>query len=237
MRTTSSPPYRLILLRHGQSTWNEQNLFTGWVDVPLSPQGTSEATQAGQLLRQNPEFQPDVVFTSLLKRSIATANLTMDALDRAWIPVIRSWRLNERHYGGLQGKNKSEAARKFGDAQVHRWRRSFDTRPPEADVDGDDADPDGRYAAQQITVPRTECLKDVLERVRPYWENAIVPELRRGNTVLVAAHGNSLRALVKMLEGISDEEIPDLEIPTGVPVVYELDDGMKPIHGPGRHLA
>lgn len=242
-----SPSYTLILLRHGQSTWNQLNLFTGWVDVPLSDKGISEAKQAGTLLKKH-SIYPDVVYTSWLRRSIITANLCLDEADRHWIPVKRAWELNERHYGGLQGKNKDEAAREFGEEQVHVWRRSYDVRPPPSklvEADGDDAaaksseDPDGRYAQYGIKVPQTECLKDVLERAWPYWLSDIVPDLKRGKTVLVAAHGNSLRAIIKGLEGISDEDIPRLELPTGVPILYELNEDMKVVSngGKGRLLA
>lgn len=227
---------RLIMLRHGQSTWNDENLFTGWVDVPLNERGTNEATQAGKLMIKH-DCLPDIVHTSLLRRAITTANLALDNSDRHWIPVKRAWELNERHYGGLQGKNKKQAAEKFGDEQVHKWRRSYDIQPPENEQSAKEQDPDGRYARGGINVPKTECLKDVLERALPYWEKEIVPDLKSGNTVLIAAHGNSLRALTKELEGISDEEIPGLEIPTGVPILYELDDNMKPKDGAkGKHL-
>lgn len=226
---------RLIILRHGQSTWNDQNLFTGWVDVPLNEKGTSEAIQAGKLIVKH-KCEPDIVYTSLLRRAITTAHLALDNADRHWIPVKRAWQLNERHYGGLQGKNKAQAAEKFGDKQVHLWRRSYDIQPPEMEQ-GQDTDPDGRYAKGGIKVPKTECLKDVLERVLPYWDADILPELKSGKTVLIAAHGNSLRALMKDIEGISDEDIPGVEIPTGVPILYELDDNMKPFGGAkGKHL-
>ena len=226
---------RLIILRHGQSTWNDQNLFTGWVDVPLNERGTSEATQAGKLMTKY-ECLPDIVHTSLLRRAITSANLALDNCDRLWIPVKRAWQLNERHYGGLQGKNKAEAAEKFGEKQVKLWRRSYDVQPPPNEQTGD-PDPDGRYKRLGTTVPKTECLKDVLERALPYWKSDIVPDLKAGKTVLIAAHGNSLRALMKDLEGISDEEIPEVEIPTGVPILYELDDNMKPKGGAkGKHL-
>ncbi|KAG9769641.1 hypothetical protein KCU88_g6800, partial [Aureobasidium melanogenum] len=228
--------YTLVLLRHGQSTWNELNLFTGWVDVPLSEKGVAEAKQAGTLLKKH-SLLPDIVYTSWLRRSINTANLCLDEADRLWIPVKRAWELNERHYGGLQGKNKAEAAEKFGEKQVKLWRRSYDTRPPEFG-NGTDAksqqDPDGRYAKSGVQVPSTECLKDVLERAWPYWLSDIVPDLQAGKTVLVAAHGNSLRAIIKGLEGISDEEIPGLELPTGVPILYELDENLKVVSNGGK---
>lgn len=226
---------RLIILRHGQSTWNDENLFTGWVDVPLNERGTNEAIQAGKLMIKH-QCLPDVVYTSLLRRAITTANVALDNADRHWIPVKRAWQLNERHYGGLQGKNKAEAVEKFGKDQVQLWRRSYDVRPPETECVAD-IDPDGRYARGGISVPKTECLKDVLERALPYWRLEIVPDLEASKTVLIAAHGNSLRALMKDLEGISDEDIPGVEIATGVPILYELDDNMKPIAGTkGKHL-
>ncbi|KJY00287.1 phosphoglycerate mutase like protein [Zymoseptoria brevis] len=226
-------PYKLIILRHGRSEWNEKNLFTGWVDVPLNEQGIKEATQAGTLLRKH-NYLPDILYTSLLRRAIVTANLALDEADRLWIPVKRSWKLNERHYGGLQGLDKAEAAKREGAEQVHIWRRSYDTRPPPTSEEyRKSEDEGGRYASQGIEVPATECLKDVLVRVLPYWEDDIVGELKKGRTVLIAAHGNSLRALMKELEGISDEDIPGVEIPTGVPIVYELDEGFK---GKGRQL-
>ncbi|KAM3422481.1 hypothetical protein BST61_g2828 [Cercospora zeina] len=225
--------YRLVILRHGRSEWNEKNLFTGWVDVPLNPHGTSEAQKAGELLKQH-TWLPDIVFTSLLRRAITTANLALDACDRHWIPVIRSWTLNERHYGGLQGLNKKESAEEHGEEQVHLWRRSFDVPPPETSAEyRASEDQDGRYASQGIEVPATECLKDVLKRTLPFWEEEIVAELKQGKVVLIAAHGNSLRALMKELEGISDEEIPGVEIPTGSPIVYELDENFR---GKGREL-
>lgn len=225
--------YKLIILRHGRSEWNEKNLFTGWVDVPLNEQGIAEANQAGKLLKQT-GWLPDLVFTSFLRRAIVTANLALDEADRHWIPVKRSWTLNERHYGGLQGLNKAQNAAEHGAEQVHIWRRSFDVRPPSTSEEyRKSEDKDGRYAKQGVSVPSTECLKDVLQRTLPYWESEIVPELKSGKTVLIAAHGNSLRALMKELEGISDEDIPSVEIPTGVPIVYELDDGFR---GKGRQL-
>lgn len=220
-------PYKLILLRHGRSEWNAQNRFTGWVDVPLDAQGVTEARRAGALLAQH-ACLPDTVHTSLLRRANDTATLALAGCGRADLPLHRAWELNERHYGALQGQDKAEAAAEFGAEQVHLWRRSYDVRPPPmsaAEAAAPENDPEGMYAAAGIAVPRTECLKDVLARVEPYWERAIVPELRQGKTVLVAAHGNSLRALVKRLEGISDAEIPELEIPTGVPIVYELEEG------------
>ncbi|EGP83317.1 phosphoglycerate mutase 1 [Zymoseptoria tritici IPO323] len=226
-------PYKLIILRHGRSEWNEKNLFTGWVDVPLNEQGIKEATQAGKLLKKH-NYLPEILFTSLLRRAIVTADLALDEADRLWIPVKRSWKLNERHYGGLQGLDKAEAAEREGAEQVHIWRRSFDVRPPATSEEyRKSEDEGGRYASQGIEVPATECLKDVLVRVLPYWTEDIVGELKKGRTVLIAAHGNSLRALMKELEGISDEDIPGVEIPTGVPIVYELDEEFK---GKGRQL-
>lgn len=226
--------YKLIILRHGRSEWNEKNLFTGWVDVPLNEQGISEATQAGKLLKEA-GWLPDLLYTSLLRRAIVTANLALDEADRLWIPVKRHWSLNERHYGGLQGLNKAQSAKEHGDEQVHLWRRSYDIPPPPTSEEYQKSeDDDGRYASQGIEVPKTECLKDVLERALPYWKSDIIPDLKSGKTVLIAAHGNSLRALMKDLEGISDKDIPGVEIPTGVPIVYELDDNFK---GKGKHLS
>ena len=225
---------KLVLLRHGQSEWNKENLFTGWVDVPLSAQGEQEARRGGELLKER-SVLPEVVHTSLLRRAMNTANLSLDAADRLWIPVKRTWRLNERHYGALQGKNKAEIREQYGEEQFMQWRRSYDVPPPPLD----DEDPfsqahDPRYA-EVPDAPRTECLKDVLERMLPYWEEGIVPDLKDGKTVLVAAHGNSLRALVKHLEGISDEEISELNIPTGIPLYYELDENLAPLR-PGEYL-
>ncbi|EME78136.1 uncharacterized protein MYCFIDRAFT_212644 [Pseudocercospora fijiensis CIRAD86] len=226
-------PYKLIILRHGRSTWNEKNLFTGWVDVPLNEQGTTEAIQAGNLLKES-DWLPDLLYTSLLRRAIVTANLALDEADRLWIPVKRSWRLNERHYGGLQGLNKAESAEKHGEKQVKIWRRSYDTRPPGTSGEyRKTEDFDGRYRNAGIEVPRTECLKDVLERVLPYWESDVVPDLQMGKVVLIAAHGNSLRALMKYMEDIADGDIAEVEIPTGVPIVYELDEEFK---GKGKRL-
>jgi 2,3-bisphosphoglycerate-dependent phosphoglycerate mutase len=219
---------KLILLRHGQSTWNHENLFTGWVDVDLTELGAREARRGGQLLREA-GLLPTVCHTSVLIRAIRTADLTLDECERMWIPVRRSWRLNERHYGGLQGLNKAQTAEKYGKEQVHLWRRSYDVPPPPTEPGSRwDQSDDPRYAAitPQI-VPRSECLADVVVRMLPYWFDSLVPDLRAGETVLVAAHGNSLRALVKHLEGISDEDIPGLNIPTGVPRVYDLDDDLS----------
>ena len=226
--------YKLILLRHGQSEWNAKNLFTGWVDVPLSDQGRKEATHGGELLKQE-NILPDIVFTSLLRRAIMTANLSLDAADRHWIPVKRNWRLNERHYGALQGKDKKAIRDQYGDEQFMLWRRSYSTPPPEIELGSEfsqDADP--RYSGEPI--PRTECLEQVLERLLPYWEQEIVPELKAGKTVLIAAHGNSLRAIVKHLDQISDEDISSLNIPTGFPSYYELDENLQPVKKGGTYL-
>ncbi|WP_248125689.1 phosphoglyceromutase [Micrococcus lacusdianchii] len=228
--------YKLILLRHGQSDWNEKNLFTGWVDVPLTEKGRAEATRGGELLAAE-GLEPDVLHTSLLKRAITTANLALEAADRQWIPVKRSWRLNERHYGALQGKDKAQVKEEFGEEQFMVWRRSFDVPPPALD-DGSEFSQAGeeRYADIGPDAPRTEALKQVIDRLLPYWEEQIVPDLKAGKTVLVAAHGNSLRALVKHLDGISDDEIAGLNIPTGIPLYYELDQNLKPVTAHGRYL-
>ncbi len=225
----------LILLRHGQSEWNEKNLFTGWVDVRLTEKGRSEAAAAGTLLAEA-SMLPDVLHTSLLSRAIQTANLALDSADRLWIPVRRSWRLNERHYGALQGLDKAETLQKYGEAQFMEWRRSFDTPPPALDDSSEWSQAnDPRYAGIDGERPRTECLKDVIDRLIPYWNTEIVPDLNSGKTVLVTAHGNSLRALVKHLEGISDEDIAALNIPTGMPLAYEINaDGTAA--GKGRYL-
>lgn len=228
-----SAPYTLILLRHGRSDWNEKNLFTGWVDVDLIDKGRAEAVRGGELLKES-GLLPTVVHTSLLRRAITTANLALDACDRHWIPVRRDWRLNERHYGALQGLDKAATRDRYGDEQFMLWRRSFDTPPPAIDVDNEFAQThDPRYAG--IEVPRTECLKDVIERMMPYWEGAIQDDLRAGHTVLVTAHGNSLRALVKHLDGISDEDIAGLNIPTGMPLAYTLGADFMPTE-PARYL-
>jgi 2,3-bisphosphoglycerate-dependent phosphoglycerate mutase len=222
--------YRLVLLRHGQSTWNLENRFTGWVDVPLTDAGRAEATEAGRLLR-DAKLRPDVLHTSVLLRAIQTANLTLEEMGRAWIPVRRSWRLNERHYGGLTGLNKAETAAQHGEEQVKVWRRSYDVPPPPVDP-ASQYHPanDERYRWLPADVlPATECLKDVVARMLPYWYDAIVPDLRAGHTVLVAAHGNSLRALVKHLDGMTDDEVVELNIPTGVPRVYDLDADLRPV--------
>ena len=222
--------YRLVLLRHGQSHWNLENRFTGWKDVDLSEQGVGEATKAGELLREE-GFEFDVAHTSVLKRAIRTLWIAMDRLDQMWIPVHRTWRLNERHYGALQGLNKKETAEKHGDEQVLIWRRSYDIQPPALTKD-DERYPgnDRRYAdLTDDQLPVTECLKDTVERVLPYWNERIVPDIKGGKTVLIAAHGNSLRALKKHLDQMSDEEIMGVNIPTGVPLVYELDAELRPI--------
>ena len=222
--------HKLVLLRHGESVWNRENRFTGWTDVGLSEKGMEEARAAGQVLREK-GFVFDVAFTSVLKRAIKTLWVTLEELDRMWIPVRHSWRLNERHYGALQGLDKAETAAKFGDAQVKIWRRAYDTPPPALE----DGDPrleinDPRYAdLAPGEFPKTECLKDTVARFLPYWHETIAPTLRDGRRVIIAAHGNSLRALVKYLDGISDAEIVELNIPTGQPLVYELDDELQPI--------
>lgn len=222
---------KLVLLRHGQSTWNRENRFTGWTDVDLTEQGVTEAREAGRLLKEN-GFEFDAAYTSLLKRAIRTLWIVLDELDAMWIPVYRSWRLNERHYGALQGLNKAETAGKYGDEQVLVWRRSYDVPPPALEVD-DERFPGGdpRYASLgPQEVPRAECLKDTVERFLPYWHQVIAPAVRGGQRAIVAAHGNSLRALVKYLDNVSDEAIVSLNIPTGVPLVYELDDSLSPLN-------
>ena len=228
--------HTLILLRHGESQWNEKNLFTGWVDVDLSAKGLVEAQRAGELLVEH-KLRPDVLHTSLLRRAINTANICLDAADRHWIPVRRTWRLNERHYGALQGKDKAQTLAEYGEAQFKLWRRSFDTPPPAIDPASEFAQTnDPRYSELGSALPSTECLADVVTRMLPYWKSDIVPDLQSGKTVLVVAHGNSLRALVKHLDGISDSEISELNIPTGIPLVYELDNEFKPINVGGRYL-
>ncbi|GAA2029710.1 phosphoglyceromutase [Pseudokineococcus marinus] len=226
----------LVLLRHGESEWNAKNLFTGWVDVPLSEKGEAEARRGGELLAAE-GLLPDLVHTSLLRRAITTANLALDAADRHWVPVTRSWRLNERHYGALQGKDKAQTLETYGEEQFMLWRRSYSTPPPEIEA-GDEFSQAGdpRYADLGDDMPRTECLQDVVGRMLPYWDSAIVPDLRAGRTVLVAAHGNSLRALVKHLDGISDDDIAGLNIPTGIPLLYELDEDLRPTTPGGRYL-
>ena len=218
---------KLVLCRHGQSTWNLENLFTGWHDVDLTEQGLAEAQSAGKLLGEL-DFTFDLAYTSVLKRAIRTLWIILDELDRMWLPVERAWELNERHYGALQGLNKAETAAQHGEDQVKIWRRSYDIPPPPLDIN-DERHPshDPRYAGID-NLPATESLKITLERVQPYWEQNIAPQLKAGKNVLIAAHGNSLRALVKMLDGISDEEITEFNIPTGVPILYDLDDNLQP---------
>jgi 2,3-bisphosphoglycerate-dependent phosphoglycerate mutase len=224
----------LVLLRHGESEWNAKNQFTGWVDVPLSQKGEHEGLRAVTLLREA-ELLPDVVHTSLLRRAINTANLSLDIADRHWIPVHRDWRLNERHYGALQGKDKAQIRQEYGEEQFAQWRRSYATPPPPIELGSEfSQDGDPRYAG--IPVPRTECLADVVDRMLPYWESAIVPDLRAGQTVLVAAHGNSLRALVKHLDGIDEQTIAGLNIPTGIPLRYDLDEELRPLTRGGTYL-
>jgi 2,3-bisphosphoglycerate-dependent phosphoglycerate mutase len=225
----------LVLLRHGQSVWNLENLFTGWIDVDLTDQGREEALRGGRDLLAAGVL-PQIVHTSLQVRAIRTAELALDECARTWIPVRRSWRLNERHYGDLQGRNKLETAEKYGPDRVKLWRRSYDVPPPPLDVDDERWGYDERYSAlPRDVLPRSECLKDVLERMLPWWYDAIVPDLRTGATVLVAAHGNSLRALVKHLDAMTEDEVVQLNLPTGEPLVYELDDELRPVHatGPG----
>ncbi|MDQ6687083.1 MAG: phosphoglyceromutase [Actinomycetota bacterium] len=242
----------LILLRHGESEWNAKNLFTGWVDVPLTEKGCAEATRGGEQLLEA-ELLPDVLHTSVLRRAITTANLALDTADRPWIPVRRSWRLNERHYGALQGKDKKQTLEEYGEEQFMLWRRSFDVPPPpieEGSEFAQDGDPryanlkadlgadleDGLGSEKGSSVPRTECLKDVITRMLPYWNSAILPDLDKGLTVLVVAHGNSLRGIVKHLDQISDDAIAGLNIPTGLPLVYQLDEAHRPTVVGGRYL-
>ena len=227
----------LVLLRHGESEWNQKNLFSGWVDVDLNAKGEAEARRGGELIGEA-GINPEVLHTSLLRRAIRTAQIGLDAIDRHWIPVRRSWRLNERHYGDLQGKNKKETLDQYGEEQFMLWRRSYDTPPPPLAQDAEFSQyNDPRYASLPPELrPTTECLKDVLERMLPYWYDAIVPDLLTGQTTLVVAHGNSLRALVKHLDGLSDEAVVGLNIPTGVPLVYELDDALRPVTAGGQYL-
>ena len=226
----------LILLRHGESEWNAKNLFTGWVDVRLSTAGEAEAARGGKLLAER-NLLPDVVHTSLLRRAIHTSQLALDSCDRHWIPVRRSWHLNERHYGALQGKDKKETLAKYGEEQFKLWRRSYDVPPPPIDA----TDPysqasDARYSSLGSDLPATECLKDVVDRMMPYWQESIIPDLKAGKRVLVTAHGNSLRALVMHLDGISQSDIAELNIPTGIPLLYNLDADFKPVKKGGEYL-
>jgi 2,3-bisphosphoglycerate-dependent phosphoglycerate mutase len=229
--------YTLVLLRHGQSQWNQENRFTGWVDVPLSELGVREATEGGNLLKSE-GFEFDIAYTSVLKRAIQTLWIALEKLDQMWIPVVRSWRLNERMYGALQGLNKAETAEKHGEDKVKLWRRSYDVPPP-AMTTSDPGWPghDRRYKdLKPSEVPATECLKDTVNRFLPFWQSDIAPAIKSGKRVLIAAHGNSLRALVKYLDEISDKDIVDLNIPTGIPLVYELDGALKPVKRGGRYL-
>lgn len=222
--------YKIVLLRHGQSTWNQENRFTGWMDVDLTEQGLEEAHSAGRMMR-DAGFTFDIAFSSLLKRAIRTLFVALDEMDRLWIPVERSWRLNERHYGNLQGLNKAEMAAEFGDAQVLQWRRSYNMPPPPVEQD-DSRHPrfDPRYnTIAPAALPATECLQDTVARVQPYWEDVIAPVILSGRSVIIAAHGNSIRALVKYLDKVSDDKIVELNIPTGIPLVYELDANLQPI--------
>jgi 2,3-bisphosphoglycerate-dependent phosphoglycerate mutase len=228
--------YDLILLRHGNSVWNQKNLFTGWVDVDLSDQGRKEAKRAGELLGEK-NLLPDLLYTSVLKRAINTAHIALDQIDRNWIPTERSWRLNERHYGSLQGLDKAETLEKYGPEQFQTWRRSYDTPPPRIADDAEYSQAhDERYAGLGDALPRTECLKDVLVRMLPYWHSNISESLRAGKKVLITAHGNSLRALVKHLDDISDDEIAELNIPTGIPLHYRLGEDLKPLVRGGEYL-
>lgn len=227
--------YHLILLRHGNSIWNQKNLFTGWVDVDLSEQGRQEAHRAGELLTSS-GIKPDVLFTSVLKRAINTAHIALDQMDRNWIPTFRSWRLNERHYGALQGLDKAETLEKYGPEQFQLWRRSYDVPPPPIAEDAEYSQARDERYQDLAKVPDTECLKDVLTRMIPYWESEISVELKRSKTVLVTAHGNSLRALVKHLDGISDSEIAELNIPTGIPLHYRLNEKLQPENPGGDYL-
>jgi len=222
--------YKLVLIRHGESTWNLENRFTGWTDVPLTPLGVEQAQQAGRLLKAE-GYEFDIAYTSVLKRAVWTLWHALDQMDRTWLPVVNAWQLNERHYGALQGLNKAETAKQYGDAQVLVWRRSYDTPPPALEA----TDPrcergDPRYAGlSPQQVPLTECLKDTVARVLPYWNATLAPAIRSGQRILIAAHGNSIRALVKYLDGIDDDAIVNLNIPNGIPLVYELDADLKPI--------
>ncbi len=228
--------YKLILLRHGESAWNEKNLFTGWVDVRLTQKGEEEAVRAGELFKEH-NLLPELLHTSLLRRAINTAEIALNESERHWIPVRRSWKLNERHYGALQGKDKKATLAEYGNEQFQLWRRSFDVPPPPIE-DGDEFSQvkDPRYQDLGNLIPKTECLKDVVQRLIPYWEQEIIPDLKSGKVTLVTAHGNSLRALVKHLDGISDRDIAALNIPTGIPLLYELDNDFKPIKIGGEYL-
>ena len=227
--------YSLILLRHGNSVWNQQNLFTGWVDVDLSDLGRQEAQRAGELLAQS-GLKPDLLYTSRLKRAINTAHIALNAADRSWIDVKRDWRLNERHYGALQGKDKAQTLAEYGAEQFQIWRRSYDVPPPPIADDAEFSQANDERYADLASIPKTECLKDVLERMMPLWENEISKDILAGRTILITAHGNSLRALVKHLDGISDEDIAELNIPTGIPLLYKLDSNLKPIVAGGEYL-
>lgn len=222
--------HKLVLLRHGESEWNKENRFTGWTDVDLSEKGILEAKKAGIILKEN-NYSFDIAFTSVLKRAIRTLWIVMDQMDLMWIPVYRSWRLNERHYGALQGLNKAETAQKFGEQQVHIWRRSYDIRPPVLSTDDPrSASADPRYKDLSTDeLPLTECLKDTVDRFIPYWHQTIAPSIKSGKKVIIAAHGNSLRALVKYLDKITDQDIIKLNIPTGIPLIYELDDNLNSV--------
>ena len=219
--------YKLVLIRHGESTWNLENRFTGWTDVPLTDTGVAQAKQAGLLLKAE-GYDFDVAYTSVLKRAIWTLWYALDEMDRTWLPVVNDWRLNERHYGGLQGLNKADMARQYGDEQVLVWRRSYDTPPPALEA-GDARSEAGDRRYQGVPVPATECLKDTVARVLPHWNEVIAPAIRSGQRLVIAAHGNSIRALVKYLDGIADQDIVGVNIPNGIPLVYELDADLKPI--------
>jgi 2,3-bisphosphoglycerate-dependent phosphoglycerate mutase len=228
--------YNLILLRHGNSIWNQKNIFTGWVDVDLSDQGRNEAKRAGELLEAS-GLKPDVLYTSMLKRAINTAHIALDQMDRNWIPTFRSWRLNERHYGSLQGLDKAQTLKDYGPEQFQIWRRSFDVAPPRiADDNQYSQAHDERYQGLKEQLPRTECLKDVLARMMPFWDSEIVPSLKQNKTVLITAHGNSLRALIKELDGIGDQDVAELNIPTGIPLLYRLATDLKPLVSGGEYL-
>ena len=228
--------YSLILLRHGESEWNAKNLFTGWVDVELSDKGRTEAKRGGELLKSK-NLLPDILHTSVLRRAIDTSQIALEACERAWIPVRRSWRLNERHYGALQGKDKAATLAEYGEAQFKLWRRSFAVPPPPIADDNEYSQAnEAKYAELGAALPKSECLKDVVARMMPYWNESIIPDLKSGKRVLVTAHGNSLRALVKHLDGISDGDIAELNIPTGIPLRYELNENFMPIKKGGEYL-